>query len=76
MLAVVPPATDAVPTFAPSSVKEMVPVGSVELVTLAVSVAVTSSMLPPRGVVVAGVTVSVVEPLMTLIVTPAEVALL
>ena len=75
MLAVLPPTTVPLPTLDPSSVKLTVPVGTVAPVTLELTVAVTSMLLPPRGEVVAGVTVSVVDPLLTLIVTPGEVAL-
>jgi len=53
-----------------------VPVGTVDPVTEALTEAVTSSVLPPRGVVVDGVTVMVVEPLETLMVTVEEVTLL
>jgi hypothetical protein len=75
-LAVVPPVSGALPTAPPSSVKLTVPVGTVLPESLAVKVAVTSSELPPRGVVVAGVTASVVDPLDTRIGTVAEFAVL
>lgn len=57
-LAVVPPATEADPTFVPSMVKATVPVGIVVPARVAVRTAVTCMELPPTGVVEAGVTAS------------------
>ena len=55
----------------------MVPVGTVvSAVEPVLSVAVTSMVLPPSGEVVAGVTVSVVLPRPTLMVTTEELAVL
>ena len=77
MLAVVPLTTAPLPTPAPSRVKVTVPVGKVlRLVVPVLMVAVTSMELPPRGEVVAGVTVSVVLPLVTLMATTEELAVL
>ena len=73
--AVVPELTATIPTFVPSMVKVTVPVGMAELEPLGVMVAVNNRELPAVGVVVAGVKVTVVDALTTLIETGAEVAL-
>ena len=74
MVAVVPE-TLALPTVAPSRLKVMVPVGTT-LPNDPPMVAVTCKELPAVGVVVAGLTVSVVAPLATVRVTWVEVELL
>jgi hypothetical protein len=68
-----PGTTVAVPTLAPSSVKEIVPVGCKELPAAAVIVAVTPTVPPEVGVAVDDVTASVVEDLFALVVTGCEV---
>jgi len=72
----VPGTTVAVPTATPSTVKVTVPDGGEELGLLDETVAVTCSELPGAGVVVAGVSTSVVEALATISVTEAATELL
>jgi hypothetical protein len=74
-VAVVPPPSVLVATVLPSSVKVTVPVAVMELVLLDANVAVTNMLELAMGVVVAGVTVSVVVALFTMMPTAAEVAL-
>lgn len=67
--------TPMVATGAPSSVKTTVPVGATALEPDGFTVAVTFSVVPTPGVVVAGVMVIVVLSLATVRVTGAEVEL-
>jgi hypothetical protein len=73
MLAVVPLIRDGLPWAAPSRVNETVPVGVAVLAPVKDRLAVTSSELPPSGVVVAGVMASDVTTLEMVMVTGDEV---
>src|SRR5271166_6629524 len=70
-----PATTGEVPMLVPSSVNVTVPDGCVEPVVVEVIVAETSSELPGAGVVVAGLTTSVVGALATISVTVSAVEL-
>jgi hypothetical protein len=69
-----PDTTVPTTSVVPSNVKVTVPVGSVVKVAEGLMVAVTSSEPPMVGVVVAGVTVSVVDVLAIVMVSAFEVA--